>query len=434
MVSSDLKDQSKYFDFAKLNTRVGKVPPAKFMKIVFVTSASTQSSGGDGRVARELAHTLSKSANVLLILSGKKTGVSKKEARFVQFEVSGKEKGDIILPFLNPVKISSLVRVLREFSPDIVHFHDQGPVSFVVLLWALKNKVPVIFTCHTIPSEVISFGLADLFPKIQFLFDSKMFDNYFDIFLKKSSAIVAINNSVLKDLANFTFQTPTYKIPNGRCLSLYSEVPVADIASSPKHLLYVGYLTKRKNQNYLLDVMKYLPKGKFVLDLIGVPLNDSYGDELLEKARSLDLSVRFLGKISHEEIPGYLSQTHFFLSASTKEVQSLVIIEALASGTPIISLNNETTSEFVDSSVGCNFNASTSPEVFATKVRDFSELSAIAYKEMCANARKKVTGLDWSDIAIQTLAMYKEVLVSKDKTQRRLNGLKKLLKYIDISA
>jgi len=121
------------------------------------------------------------------------------------------------------------------------------------------------------------------------------------------------------------------------------------------------------------------------------------------------------------------------VSASLLEVQSLSILEALASGTPVISLDNETTSEFIDESVGYNFETSTPPEEFAAKTQDFARLSTADYEKKCENAREKVEDMDWSNIAIQTLEMYKEVTLSKDETRRKLNGLKKLFKYIDMS-
>lgn len=410
------------------------------MKIAYITSASADSAGGDGRVARELAEAVvlartggnSVGHEVLLVLSGEKTGSTKTSENFTQFEVSGRKKGDIILPLLNPVKINALTKVLRKFDPDIIHFHDQGPVSFVALLWALKNRVPTVFTSHTIPSEVVSFGLAELFPKIEPLFDNKLFDGYLDLFLKKSSAIVAINDSVLQDLAQYLFDTPVFRIPNGRHLSHYTKVSFADIEASPLHLLFVGYLNKRKNQKYLLDVLRLLPKN-FVLDLVGVPLNDNYEEELREKAEEHNLPVKFWGKVSHERIPEILEQSHFFVSASTMEVQSLAVLEALASGTPVVGLKNETTAEFIDNSVGRLLGAEASPPVFAQALEELSALSLEEYSAMCEESRKKVAHLDWSNIVEQTLCMYAEVIASAEVSPRRLNGLKKLLKFIDIS-
>ena len=45
------------------------------------------------------------------------------------------------------------------------------------------------------------------------------------------------------------------------------------------------------------------------------------------------------------QIPNYLERAHVFPSASKMEVQSLVVIEALASGTPVVGLSNETIDE-----------------------------------------------------------------------------------------
>ncbi len=45
-------------------------------------------------------------------------------------------------------------------------------------------------------------------------------------------------------------------------------------------------------------------------------------------------------------------KTHAFVSASKMEVQSLAIIEALASGSPVIGLGNETVDELVDETNG----------------------------------------------------------------------------------
>ncbi|MBD3365780.1 glycosyltransferase [candidate division WWE3 bacterium] len=405
------------------------------MNIAFVSSASANSSGGDGRVARELAEVLSKTPsenNILLILSGEETGKTKTTKTFTQFEISGRKKQDVILPLLDPVKINSLLKVLRDFSPDIIHFHDQGPAAFVSLLWALKNKTPTVFTSHTIPSEVVTFGLAELFPKMQSLFDSKVFDSYFDLFLKKSSAIIAINDSVLKDLETYDLETPVYTIPNGRNLENYADLSCADITATPKKLIFVGYLNKRKNQAYLIDAMKHLPKKEFELNLIGVPLNDGYDELLKNKVEKAEVLVSFVGKVPHKKIPKMLEESHFFVSASLKEVQSLSVLEALASGTPIVSLENETTNEFVDVSVGYNFPLETAPKDFAAKLKELASLPQEDYQALCLAAKEKVSHMDWSNVASQTLEMYEEVVSEAGEHSKGLNGLKNLLKSVDM--
>ncbi len=402
------------------------------MRIAFISSASMNSSGGDGRVARELAEALSEENEVMLVLSGKKTGIHKMGNNLTRFEVSGKKKGDVILPVLNPVKINSLFKNLRKFSPEVIHFHDQGPVAFVVLLWALKNNIPTVFTSHTIPSEVVSFGLVELFPKIQSFFDNKIFDSYFDLFLKKSSAIVAINDSVMEDLSNYELNTPVYKIPNGRNLKHYNGVSFPDITKRPVKMIFVGYLNKRKNQAFLIDAMKHVPFDDYELNLAGVSLNGSYEENLKSKVEELGVNVNFLGKVSHERIPVLLEESHFFVSASLMEVQSLAILEALASGTPVISLDNETTSEFVDESIGFNFPSEVDAEAFADKIKELAGSSPEVYGKMCEKAREKVNNLDWKNVADQTSAMYVAVVGNNRYEKKGLNGLRKLFESVDM--
>ncbi|MCX6724912.1 MAG: glycosyltransferase, partial [Candidatus Shapirobacteria bacterium] len=126
----------------------------------------------------------------------------------------------------------------------------------------------------------------------------------------------------------------------------------AKLSEKQRQLTFIGYLSRRKNQKYLLQVVEHLPEN-FVLNLIGKPINPMYLQELKDYVQRKQLkNVNFLGELPYKQIPAILERTHLLISASKMEVQSLVIIEALASGTPVVGLANETVDELVDSSVG----------------------------------------------------------------------------------
>jgi hypothetical protein len=129
-------------------------------------------------------------------------------------------------------------------------------------------------------------------------------------------------------------------------------------------------------------------------------------------ARGLD-NILFVGQVPHEQIPSYLQRTHVFVSASKMEVQSLVVIEALASGTPVVGLYNETTTELVDDSVGCRLPQDATPWEFAAAVERICTLPRSRYEQLCMNARERVSHLDWSNIIDQTVAAYRELLAEK---------------------
>ena len=88
------------------------------------------------------------------------------------------------------------------------------------------------------------------------------------------------------------------------------------------------------------------------------------------------------------------------------EVQSLAVLEALASGTPVLGLSNETIDELVDASVGGRLPKNTPPEEFARAVRTLCETDKDSYKGMCHDARKRVARYDWSNNLDLTEKMY----------------------------
>jgi len=107
------------------------------------------------------------------------------------------------------------------------------------------------------------------------------------------------------------------------------------------------------------------------------------------------------------------------------EVQSLVIIETLASGTPVVGLSNETVSEFIDDSVGFHLEEKTSTKTFAEKVKKICFLSQKEYEFLCHNARKKVAHLDWPDVVKRTEMVYQKLIKEK-----KMNNIKEILEML----
>jgi hypothetical protein len=95
------------------------------------------------------------------------------------------------------------------------------------------------------------------------------------------------------------------------------------------------------------------------------------------------------------------------------EVQSLVVIEALASGTPVVGLSNETIDELVSDDVGAWLPKDATPENFARAIEQICRLSPEAYMEMCQSAQKRVAHLDWPNIVSSTAKSYQEILKHK---------------------
>ena len=64
-------------------------------------------------------------------------------------------------------------------------------------------------------------------------------------------------------------------------------------------------------------------------------------DTLQELARSLGIEgqVIFTGAVPYDQVPHYMAAADLFVFASTAETQGLVVIEALAAGTPVVAVH-----------------------------------------------------------------------------------------------
>lgn len=104
-----------------------------------------------------------------------------------------------------------------------------------------------------------------------------------------------------------------------------------------------GRLVRKKGFEYLIDAMAHLARDWPSLTL-AIAGSGDLAAELKTKSAALGLAgrVRFLGDVSHDDIPGYLAAADLVVVPSVRDdtgnVDGLpnIVLEALASGTPLV--------------------------------------------------------------------------------------------------
>jgi glycosyltransferase involved in cell wall biosynthesis len=278
-------------------------------------------------------------------------------------------------------------------------------------VWAAMNKTPFVYTSHVLPSRSLDFGAGQIFDFMPQTFTQTMSRRMLGDFMRNCDAVIALNQSAANDLQTFGYRGRVLTIPNGRDTERLGHCPIADVRAPIKTLTFIGFISRRKNQAYLLEALKHLPPAGYRLQFIGDVLEPEYGAQLVQQAHALDLdNVSFVGAVPHSAIPDCLAQTHLFVSASTMEVQSLSVIEALASGTPVVGLSNETIDELVDERVGWNLAHDACPAAFAGRIQHLCALPQAEYSQLCVAARRRVEHLGWAQIERQTTAAYAQLV------------------------
>jgi glycosyltransferase involved in cell wall biosynthesis len=171
-------------------------------------------------------------------------------------------------------------------------------------------------------------------------------------------------------------------------------------------LLSVGQLIGWKGHEIVVRSLPSLPNVRYAI--IGI------GDEepaLRELAASLGVSERFslLGKIENGEISGYMNAADLFVHPSYEEPLGLVVLEALACGTPVVASDSGGVPEMIHDGVNGYLAKTGDPSDFAEKIR-----TALVKRTMLReNTRKRVLeDFTWKATAETLLSS-----VSNTKTQ-----------------
>lgn len=381
-------------------------------KILFISIFKEGDGGGEGRVAYEMARWFSRQYSVVMLCPGETTSLTVDSTGFKRFSVQSVREGNLAVPLLSALNVRKIYQFLDAFKPDVIHIHDPALLCVVGQLWARLNGVPVFYTAHVLPSRILDFGAGEVAQFLSTPANESLVDRYLLDFYESCDAVVGLNATAAAEVRAFGYSGPIHIIPNGRDLRLYNACALPDNRAAVKELAFVGFLNKRKNQAFLLEMMRYLPEN-YHLTLIGEPLVPAYLEELQQTVAAGRLNVTFTGQLTQAQIAAALEKTHVFVSASKMEVQSLVIIEALASGTPVVGLANETVSELVDDSNGACLPKEASAEAFAQAVMMMSELEPDEYRQLCHNARQRVKDLDWSRVMESTVAAYRQAAEQK---------------------
>jgi len=387
-------------------------------RVVYLSAFYPGYGGGNGRAAHELAETFAVDHDVLLLCPGDRTElVAKPGSRQRIFTVKSTGKGNFRIPLFTRTNIRQIFDLLDNFQPDIVHAHDPTLLGLIGQVWARMSHVPFVYTAHIIPQKSLDFGTLDVIKlPLDFLAESIAM-RFLEDFYRNCDAVIALNDIVARNIRDFGYEGRLFIMPNGRYLRQYSNLPLTAITQPEKILSFIGFITRRKNQHYLVEALRYLPS-HYRLRIVGMAIDPDYRAQIEAYARQHGLldQVEFSGEIPHERIPEVYAQSHLIVSASKMEVQSLVIIEALASGTPVVGLSNETVDELVDEQVGYRLDKNASPAEFALCIEKICNLPPEQYERLCRNARQRVQHLDWENVAQMLSEAYETLVEDRDIT------------------
>ncbi|MDI9314331.1 MAG: glycosyltransferase [Hydrotalea sp.] len=252
---------------------------------------------------------------------------------------------------------------IHAFSPDIIHVQGHYPVARTVIALAKQYHIPVIGTNHSIPENIIHYIPFYRVPWIEKSFCRWAWRDFCRVYEQVDRTTTPTKSSI-DIMQKNGYKRTVLPISCGIDTDLFNPkhndpylLDKYNLPKDKKLLLFVGRVDLEKKIDFVLQAMAKLPKnsGKnsgqdynchFVVAGRGAELENL---KKLSKTLGLEHRVSFLGFVPDEDLPGLYALANCFIIASIAELQSLVTMEAMASGLPILAARVAALPELVKS-------------------------------------------------------------------------------------
>lgn len=243
---------------------------------------------------------------------------------------------------------------------------------------------------------------------------SRIFRFILRLCIRLSTRIVAVSHALAKSAATFSPEhaSKIIMIPNGVDTQLLRLTHNAG-ASGAFRLTTIANLIPEKGVHTILQALSLMP------DLTGMTLN-IVGDgpeyhRLKALADTLGIAqhVNFVGKLAPSDIPACLADTDVFILASIREGRPNVILESLATGTPVVASDIDGISELVShKKTGLLFKTG-EPADLAKQIERLRTDPALGAKISSASRRFiEENNLTWPATASRYVDLYNETINS----------------------
>ena len=262
------------------------------------------------------------------------------------------------LYYKNGLKVSvfparEVRKALDDFQPDVVHVQVSDPIGLSVVSYARKKGIPVVTTEHNQP-EVFTEPLH--IPGVVRKPVNAVLSAYFRNRQSKSDFVTmptrqAIDNLILSH--GKEFKVPVAAVSNGVDLTNFKpgEAPAGiyekyGISKDALIALYVGRVDPEKKVELVIEAFRraheVLPKTELVIVGDGV---DKVRLEKMVRNSVFSDAVKFLGRVLPPDLYELYKVGDVFATASEIETQGIVLIEAAATGLPLVAVDAGAVSE-----------------------------------------------------------------------------------------
>jgi glycosyltransferase involved in cell wall biosynthesis len=350
------------------------------MKILLATESYYPNIDGGAVAQHNLVHELKKCGHEIYVVA---PGYHFRNYTETDNGITVFRTWSITLPFymksryrFSPFPLFKIRNIIKKLKPDILHICSPYQIGASAYLWARKNRIPVIDSIHLLPENVLSPFLGSKYYKS---FEGRIWRYliYFynladwvtiptqtgaDIYIERGlkNNITPISNGINTKVFN-----PNN---NGEYLRKRFKLPKKNV------VLYAGRIAPEKNLDVLVKAIPFVTK-EVESHFLFVGSGGDYKQYLENLAEELNISkyITFTDFLDWNDYPNIYATADLFALPAESELQSIVTLEAVASGLPVIVVNKGALPELANSENGLIFEPRNSREMAEKIVKILSD-------------------------------------------------------------
>lgn len=319
------------------------------------------------------------------------------------FHLNIPSKYEPSMTYKDKTDVKNLNKFIVEYKPDIIHTHlwesemllSQVDIQNAIRFTHFHDNIPQL---KNIIFPTNKKSITETYERKIFL--KKNFNNFICIskdtlFYAKKNIPKALSHKIyfLKNAINYKkFHSSTYKSLNEiNIINMGSFVP------KKNQILGVKILNKLKEKGYKANLI-FLGDGPTKKDVI------SYA----KKIEIID-QIKFMGNISN--VDPFLEKSNFYLHTAYYEPFGLVMLEAMAAGLPVVSLDGKGNRDFIVNGENGYIFKNQDPDLFAEQIIELFEKQKL-YEKISSNGQKTAKNHDIINYVSKLLELYKESISS----------------------
>ena len=240
---------------------------------------------------------------------------------------------------------------IKDWKLDVIHTQTEFGVGTFARIIAKQYNIPLVHTYHTMYEDYVGYITKGYFDKVS----KKLVEYLTKFYCDKTVTELIVPTRKTYELfkEKYCFDRNVHIIPTGIELDRFYDDNISKdkvakikdrwgISNEDFIVTYVGRLGYEKSIDFLIEcqahIVKKHPHCKLVI--VGDGPDLPRFERQVEKLKIKE-NVIFTGKVPWEEVPLYYHVGNIFATASKTETQGLTVIEAMASGKPVVCVDDE---------------------------------------------------------------------------------------------